>query len=52
MGIDRALLPMFNDFDPGIHVKLEIVAGGNPELQKREHNGKRGGCDEHCRRGI
>jgi hypothetical protein len=34
---------MINNFDPGVKVKLEVMARGNPKPDKREHHTKSGG---------
>jgi hypothetical protein len=34
---------MINNFNPGVKVKLEVMAGGNSEPNKREHHAKSSG---------
>jgi len=45
-GINNPLFPLGKHFHPRVHVKLEVVAGGNSEEKPRDDNGESGGDDD------
>jgi hypothetical protein len=45
-GVDDPLFPLPKHFHPRVHVKLEVVAGGNSEEKPGDDNGESGGDDD------
>src|SRR5207245_642965 len=47
--VNNPLFPLPKHFHPGVHVKLEVVAGGNSEEKPGDDNGDSGGDDDQQR---